>query len=570
MAILSLAVLAATAPLQQDVAVPAARQAEDVAVITIRGPIDRYTETSFKRRLALAEKAGADAVVVDLDTPGGEVGAVLEICNAIKGSSIANTVAWVNPDAYSGGAIIALACSEIVVNDPSSTGDALPIFAPLGMLMQMNDEEREKILAPLLAEVTDSARRNGYDEKLVQGMVSLGVELWLIENKQTGRRIFIDRREHAMLFGPPPESETPAIASGAGDRKRRDTENAGETATPTDDIEFQPAAPELSGDDMIRAVTTAQELSSNRPILSEADADDWVKIEYVTRGEGPVVLRTDAMMRYQVASAVVTNDEELKAFFGATNLTRLNRSWSESMVRWLTQFWVRGILVAIFLIGMFLEMSSPGVAAPGIVAIIALALFLVPPMLTGMAGWWEVAAMALGIGLVLLEILIIPGFGVPGILGVLLLFAGMVGTFVPNSGGLFPDSPKERDDLMYGVATVMIALFASGIAMYYLGKHFRSLPVLNRLILTDEPPGEEAPTSMLMAMDSADPHAVGVGAEGVTTTPLYPVGRAEFGDRLVEVESLLGYVEPGTPVRVVSTGDFGRLIVEPIRESASG
>jgi len=571
--LLSLILLVAMSPVRQEdtqgaqpASVPASRQANDVAIITIRGGIDRYTEISFKRRLALAEEAGADAIVIDLDTPGGEVGAVLEICNAIKGSTISNSVAWVNPDAYSGGAIIALACRQIVVNDPASMGDALPIFAPAGVLVQMNDEEREKILAPLLAEVTDSARRNGYDEKLVQGMVSLGVELWLVENEQTGQRLFIDRREHAMLFGTPPEGETPSIASGGGDAKRRDVEQAGETLAPDadDDLAFQPAAPELSSEDMIRSVTDAQELATRRPTLSESDAGAWRKVEYVTRGEGPIVLRTDQIMRYGVASAIIRNDADLKAWFGAQNMTRLDRSWSESMVRWLTQIWVRGILVAVFLIGLFLEMSSPGLAAPGIISIVALMLFIIPPMLTGMAGWWEVVAMGAGILLVLLEILVIPGFGIPGILGVLLLFAGMVGTFVPNSGGLFPDSPKERDDLMYGVATVLLALFASGIAMYYIGKHVRSLPMLGRLILTDDAPGEEASTSMLMAMERADGGEVGIGAEGVTTTPLYPVGRAEFGDRLVEVESSLGYVEPGTPVRIVATGDFGRLIVEPI------
>jgi membrane-bound ClpP family serine protease len=87
--------------------------------------------------------------------------------------------------------------------------------------------------------------------------------------------------------------------------------------------------------------------------------------------------------------------------------------------------------------------------------------------------------------------------------------------------------------------------------------------MLGRLILKDEPPGERA-SSMLMAMRHADEAPIGIGAEGRTITPLYPVGRAEFGDRIIEVESSLGYVDRGTQVRIVSTGDLGRLIVEPI------
>jgi membrane-bound serine protease (ClpP class) len=573
--LISLGILAATGPAaapraQQDAAqpgptVPASRQAKNVAIITISGPIDRYTEVSFKRRLKLAEQAGANALVVDLHTPGGEVGAVLEICNAIKGSTISNTVAWIDHDAYSGGAIIALACSQIVVNRPASMGDALPIFAPLGVLMEMNDEEREKILAPLLAEVTDSARRNGYDEKLVQGMVSLGVELWLVENTNTGQRLFIDRREHHMLFGDPPAGESPAIASGGGDARQRQAPADDQSPPPStdDELAVQPAAPELAGEEMIRSITAAQELASRRPVLSEADRGEWVKIEYVTRGEGPIVLKADQLLSYNLASATIRNDEELKAYFGAQNLTRLDRSWSEAMVRWLTQIWVRGILIAIFLIGMFMEMSSPGIAAPGIASAIALALFLIPPMLTGMADWWEIAAMGAGVVLLALEVFVIPGFGLPGVIGLILLFFGMVATFVPNSGRLFPDSPTQREDMLWGAATVILALFTSGVAMYYLSKHFQSLPMLNRLILKDEPPGERA-SSMLMAMRPGDAEAIGIGAEGRTITPLYPVGRAEFGDRIIDVESSLGYVERGTPVRIVATGDLGRLIVEPI------
>jgi membrane-bound serine protease (ClpP class) len=97
------------------VVVPAERQADKVVAITIEGPIDATTALSVRRRIALAEKGGANAIVIEINSPGGELGAVLEITNAIKASAISNTVAWVNPDAYSGGAIVALACREIVL-----------------------------------------------------------------------------------------------------------------------------------------------------------------------------------------------------------------------------------------------------------------------------------------------------------------------------------------------------------------------------------------------------------------------------------------------------------------------
>lgn len=140
------------APATPPSAVPAARQASNVAILTIEGPINAMTSRSIERRLRSAEDAGADAIVIEIDTPGGEVGAVLEICNAIKSSTIPNTVAWVRPDAYSGGAIIAIACREIVASDPASMGDALPITIGPGGLQALPEAERQKILSPLISD----------------------------------------------------------------------------------------------------------------------------------------------------------------------------------------------------------------------------------------------------------------------------------------------------------------------------------------------------------------------------------------------------------------------------------
>jgi len=198
--------------------VPASRQADKVAIITLRGEIDRWSELSIKRRIKQAEQSGADAIVLEVDSPGGEVGAVLEICNALKGSTIPNTVAWVHPDAYSGGAIAALACREIVTSSPASMGDAFPItFGPMGV-RGLNPDERTKFLPPLLTEVADSARRHGYDEFLVQAMVADGIELWSVRDADTGERWFINEAEYRTLFDGDPPRGKPVLISVTGGR----------------------------------------------------------------------------------------------------------------------------------------------------------------------------------------------------------------------------------------------------------------------------------------------------------------------------------------------------------------
>jgi len=126
--LLAAALLAAGArvPASQG-AIPGERKAEQVAVIPITGAIDDVTLWSLERRLRAAREAGFDAVVLEIDTPGGEVGAMLDICLRIKSDAPSNTVAWIKPKAYSAGTFIALACREIVVAPGSVFGDAAPI-----------------------------------------------------------------------------------------------------------------------------------------------------------------------------------------------------------------------------------------------------------------------------------------------------------------------------------------------------------------------------------------------------------------------------------------------------------
>src|ERR1043165_9256366 len=195
-------------------AVPAARQASNIAVITISGEIDDTTMRSVSRRLDLAQRAGADAIGIELDTPGGDLWAVLGICDAIKACPIKNTVAWVNPRAYSGGAVIALACHEMVITDGATVGDSLIVNRTFGMINAMDEHDRQKFLSPLIADLVDSARRNGYDEMLVQGIASRGVELWLVENNETHRRLFVKRAEYELMFGErPAASSSPVLPS---------------------------------------------------------------------------------------------------------------------------------------------------------------------------------------------------------------------------------------------------------------------------------------------------------------------------------------------------------------------
>src|SRR5205823_128486 len=86
----------------------------------------------------------------------------------------------------------------------------------MGFLHALPDAEREKMIGPLMAEVVDSARRNGYDEMLVQGLIRRGVELWLVENSRTGERLFVTAEQYEQAVGHAPVRREPGIGSVTG------------------------------------------------------------------------------------------------------------------------------------------------------------------------------------------------------------------------------------------------------------------------------------------------------------------------------------------------------------------
>lgn len=557
---------------QAPTAVPASRQADKVVVLPVRTAIDRFTMRGLEQRIERAQSNGAQAVVIELDTPGGEVGAVLEISDLLKTSQVPIVAAWVNNTAFSGGAIIAMACDTIVTNDPATLGDAIPIqVSQLFGLQQMSEDQKQKILAPLLIDLVDSARRNGYDEKLVQGFVSLGVELWMIERTRpgpegqpVGERMFIDLAEYRLLFGEPPTARTPQIPSaGTGTAPPRSEAAApAQPVDPQDPTAFRPAAPELGALDAERTLTQGLAVPTQRPALSEGDRGGWKVVAYVTDGKAPVTMTSEQLVRYGVATTVVRSDDELKAFFGATTMVRWEESVWMAVARFMSNPVIRGLLLVAVLVGFFVEMASPGLGVPGAIGLLALIGLLTPAAMVGMAGWWEFAALGLGVLLVLVEIFVVPGLGIPGVIGAVLLFLGLLGTF--TGGGGF----QTQQELLTGVVVLLLSLASAGVVIFLIAKNLGRIPGLNRLILQSVPADDDETPGFFDAMNPSTPKLrVSVGDVGAAVGVLRPSGRARFGEELYDVVSVGPMITDGRAIRVVEASAF-RVVVEPVEESA--
>lgn len=533
---------------------PAYRQANQVGVIVVEGPIDKITDMSIKRRIQRATRDGATAIVLRLDTPGGEKIAMLDICKLLNDRNItpANVVAWVDPRAYSAGTIIALACREIVVAPNASFGDAAPIqVTPFGVGVPMPATERSKQEAPVLSEITSSARRNHYDEKLVQAFIRLGDGLWLIENAKTGERACVDLAEYREIFGEDPPKVSPTYPLAAS------VQAAGMLPWNDTSIPVAPTTP-VSAAEAQKEFELQQSLPPTRPTLTSSDRSQWRLVRQVVDNSSLLTLTADEAIYYGLAKGVVSSDAELQAWFGARSIRTYDESWSEGLVRFLVNPLVRAILIVVFLVGLFVEFAAPGFGVFGAAAAVALLVLLGAPMLVDMASWWEIALILVGIVLVAMEVFVIPGFGIAGIGGIACILVGLVGTFVSDDFS----SSGGQEQLLTGMGMVLASLTVGGVVIWVLSRHLPTLPIFNRFVLKAElksphgAAGAVAATSLLEAMGPASAAGLRAGDAGVAFTDLRPAGKARINDRLHDVKSAGDFIHQGTPIRVVSVGPF--------------
>lgn len=176
-----------------------APSATPAAIVELRGPVDDYSMRSLERRFAEARGAGAQTVILRVNTYGGLVTAALDISRFLKRQDDLHTIAFVDDKAISAGAMIALACDEIVMEPGSVIGDCAPIvFQSDGTLQALPAAERAKQESPILADFRDSARRNGYDPKIAEAMVAVDRVVHYVESKD-GQREFVDADQYAKL-----------------------------------------------------------------------------------------------------------------------------------------------------------------------------------------------------------------------------------------------------------------------------------------------------------------------------------------------------------------------------------
>ncbi|MEM6333762.1 MAG: NfeD family protein [Planctomycetota bacterium] len=523
----------------------------NVAVIEIQGPIDSFTPQAIQLRVDRALRSGASVIVFELDTPGGELTAAIQASKDIK-QIPTPTLAWVNDDAYSAGALLASACDAVVMSPSSAIGDAAPVV--LMMLMQLQPTERAKILSPWLAEFRDNARAHDYDYALFKAMCVLGIEVYEVRHLETGETRFVNQADYRVMV------------RGVSIEEVIDTTG------------LQPG----------QIVDDTRVLGASIESATSADVGRWELIRQVHDGSTLLTFSQDEALDTGLSVRTIADRAELATLLGASSAQPVRLTAAEHIAKWLSQMWVRGVLIAILVLGLLVEFYLSGTGFFGGLALIALMLLMAPPWIIGLGQWWHVALVGVGVLLLIAEVFVTPGFGVLGALGLVLVVVGLVFMAIPAAGGpqFGPVQVPPAQRLVWPATILILSLVGVFIAvplLAWFGVFAEGSPLISRLVLNDgssasvdaalaagaavgraamEPRSpttlhvEATPESRVVgsAIQPGPPDAysgVAIGQQGVAITALHPSGSIEIDGHLIDALAQEGWVDAGTAVEVI-------------------
>ncbi len=456
-----------------------AQDAAEVVVAPIQGEIDLGIAPFLDRVLADAEADGAAAVLLEIDTPGGRLDAVLEMRQSLLASPV-RTIAFIDTTALSAGALIALASEEIHVVPGGIMGAATPVDAATGATA---------------------------DAKVVSAV----------------RSIF-------------------------------------------------------------RA--TAQERDRD-PLVAEAMVDPAVEVDGLVDEEQLLTLDDRQMLEVGYADSVVGSRDELLADLGLGDrrIVEVAPSLAERLVRLLTSSLLAPLLLSVGVWLLVGDLLSGGVGIGAAIGVVLLGAFFYGHLLAGLSGWEDILLIAVGVVLLLLEVFVVPGVGVAGVLGVLSLLGGGVLAMVNRDLDLVPVSQllavAGRVTLTFLLVSVVIITlivllarrsghegFRSGAQRMQGGSRavtggwlrwFGSAEVL-------APDTEPAPDAPPHGRPEALPRGALVGRRGVALSDLRPAGVARIDGHRVDVISDGDWLAAGDPLTVISDEGYRRVVQRAVSD----
>lgn len=304
-------------------------------------------------------------------------------------------------------------------------------------------------------------------------------------------------------------------------------------------------------------IATAEEAAS----LEKARPGEVERVRTISAKGKLLSLTAGEAEHYGLSSGTVFDLDTLAKLLGSESpAEEISPSAADQLVVFITSGGVQALLILIGLVALFLEINSPGFGIPGTIAIVAFFTLFGTNALMGTVGSLEIILFLLGVGLLAVEIFILPGFGVAGISGIVLIGGALVFSM---QDFVIPTVEWEWDLLGRNVMTVVAGLLAAIAGIGVLALAGPRLKLFDRLTLKTTIEGTAGAALAAEKTAPARPaNSLLEGKHGKAVTTLRPSGRARIGNASYSVETEGLFLEEGTPVKVLYV-QGSRIVVGP-------
>lgn len=449
-------------------------------------------------------------IILELNTPGGEVYAAQKISDALKNIDIQDdipVVAFINNWAISAGAMLAYSSRYIAVVKDGSMGAAEPIV--MGQIGETK-EASEKINSALRTDFANRARFFDRNPDLAEGMVDKDIIIVLRDGKI----------------------------------ERLSAESQIRTTDPNPDT-------------VIKAKGKLLTLTSEQ-LMKYGVADILVppiKLPPITEAEL-------AKGQWPASQMALFHQPFFDKIPNAT-IDSYRMDWKTRFFVFLASPIVSSILMLGLMAGFYWEMSSPGLGFPATIAFICLFLIALSSLSLEIANWLEVILLVSGLLIILAELFILPTFGILGIFGILLFLAGLFGMMLPNIGAVKFDFDTKTlnaagEAFIHRLAWLCATLLAGAGLILLLSRFVTpKFMVWNKFVLD----GHEQDTSRGYISGPAASTLPPIGSEGEAMSMLRPAGKIIINGSIFDAISSGNYIEQGTPI-VVTQHDGSIIVVD--------
>lgn len=278
------------------------------------------------------------------------------------------------------------------------------------------------------------------------------------------------------------------------------------------------------------------------PKIAEAMVDERVVIPNLVDTGKVLTLTAEEALKWGYCDGIAeTPDEVITKYIGYKDyqMKTYQPSWYDDMKGFLMSPVLQSLLIIIIIGGIYFEMQTPGLGFPSAAALIAAILYFAPLYLDGLAANWEILIFIIGVLLIAAEIFVIPGFGVAGISGIVLVVGGLTMSLLDNKD--FDFEQVSGKDLGEAVFIVLIGLVLGFVLVIWLSNKIGHRGIFRKVALNKD---------LEDAISSPDLSSL-IGKEGIAATVLRLSGKVIIDGEFYDAVSESGFIEKGEKIRVI-------------------